>query len=109
MKNFVQHGDTVTLTAPYAVTSGLGFQVGSIFAVASADAADGVEVEGATAGVFDLVKATGQAWTQGVKIYWDDTSKACTTTVGTNKLIGAALSAAVSGAVVGRVMLTGQL
>ena len=34
MKNFVQHGLTVTLAAPAAVTSGSGVLVGAIFGVA---------------------------------------------------------------------------
>ena len=37
MKNYVQPGNTITLTAPYAVTSGDGFLVGSIFGVAAGD------------------------------------------------------------------------
>jgi predicted RecA/RadA family phage recombinase len=34
MKNYVQEGDVLTLTAPYAVASGAGLQVGSIFGFA---------------------------------------------------------------------------
>ena len=45
MKNFVMEGRTITLPAPYAVTSGQGLQVGSIFGVASADAAISADVE----------------------------------------------------------------
>lgn len=109
MKNFVQDGDTLTLAAPYALTSGQGFLVGSLFAVANADAANGATVEGSTEGVFDLAKATGQAWTQGVKVYWDNTAKNVTTTLTSNTLIGVATAAAVSGATVGRVYVTGQI
>jgi len=39
MKNFVQPGKTITLTAPYAVTSGDGLLVGSVFGVAAGTAA----------------------------------------------------------------------
>ena len=42
MKNYVQPGNTITLTAPYAVASGDGLLVGSIFGVASGTAALGV-------------------------------------------------------------------
>ena len=35
MKNYVQPGNTITLTAPYAVVSGDGLLVGSIFGVAA--------------------------------------------------------------------------
>ena len=41
MKNYVQPGNTITLTAPYAVTSGDGLLVGSIFGIASGAAALG--------------------------------------------------------------------
>lgn len=37
MKNFVMEGKTLTLTAPYALTSGQGLLVGSLFGVASGD------------------------------------------------------------------------
>lgn len=115
MKNFVQDGDTLTVVAPYALAaSGLGCLVGSIFGVACSDALISAEVELKTTGVFDLVKATGAAWTYGARVYWDDTAKNCTTTASTNKLIGVAVPPAgstglglASGDTVGRVRLTG--
>jgi predicted RecA/RadA family phage recombinase len=106
MKNFIQPGEVITLTAPYAVVSGAGLLVGSIFGVATGVAAISASVEAAVTGVFDLAKATGAAWTQGARIYWDDTAKNCTTTASTNKLIGVAVLAAASGDTVGRVRLT---
>ncbi len=105
MKNFVMEGRTITLPAPYAVTSGQGLQVGSIFGVASADAALNADVETVLEGVFTLAKATGAAWTVGAIIYWDNTAKNCTTTASTNKLIGVAQLAAASGDTVGNVRL----
>ncbi len=59
MKNFVQKGETLTLTAPYAVNSGGGALVGSIFGVAAADYANAAEGEFQVCGVFDLTKETG--------------------------------------------------
>ncbi len=56
MKNYVQPGNTITLTAPYSVTSGDGLLVGSIFGVAAGDAADAETLEVALIGVFDLTK-----------------------------------------------------
>ena len=108
MKNFVQDGDTLTLTAPAALNAGDGFLVGTIFAVASEAAANGAAVEGATEGVFDLPKATG-AITAGAKVYWDNTNKNVTTTATSNTLIGAATLAATSGAATVRVKITGQI
>ena len=56
MKNYVQPGNTITLTAPYDVASGDGLLVGSIFGVASGTAALGETVEAALVGVYELKK-----------------------------------------------------
>ena len=109
MKTFIQPGQTVTLTAPYDVISGACLKVGAIVGVAANDAAAGAEVEVMLTGVHDLEKAPSQAWTPGVKIYWDDTNKVTTTTATSNTLIGVALVAVSGGAndTVGRVRLNG--
>jgi predicted RecA/RadA family phage recombinase len=108
MKNYVQDGETITMTAPYDVASGAGLLVGSIFAVANAAALSGATVEADTTGVFDLAKVSAQAWaTVGLLIYWDNAAKNCTTTVGTNKLIGVNVSTAANPSATGRVRLNG--
>lgn len=110
MKNFVQNGDVLTVTAPYALSSGQGCLVGSIFGVACSDALISTEVEIQTEGVFDLTKVGSQAWSVGDRIYWDNTARAATTAAasGANKLIGVAIAAVGSGAgeTTGRVRLT---
>ena len=110
MKNKIQPGNVLTLTAPRALSSGGGFLVGSIFAVATSDAASGASVEGDTVGVFDLSKAA-VAPTAGALAYWDNTAFVVTNTSnsGANKLIGAFTQAAASGDATGRVKLTGQV
>ncbi len=108
-KNYVQPGETITLIAPYNVSSGGGLLVGSIFGVALADAASGAPVEARRTDVFDLAKATGQSWTQGAKLYWDNTARNVTPTATSNTLIGAAAQAQASSDAVGRVLVTGQL
>ncbi|WP_299364982.1 DUF2190 family protein [uncultured Paracoccus sp.] len=110
MKNYVQPGNTITLTAPYVVASGDGLLVGSIFGVAAGDAASGATVEAALNGVFDFTKIGSQAWTVGAKIYWDDTNKRCTTVATDNTLIGVAVEAVAGGAgdTIGRVRLNGS-
>ena len=107
MKNYVQPGNTLTLIAPYAVTSGDGFLVGSIFGVAAGDATSGAKVEAALTGVFDLTKIGSQAWTAGAKVYWDDTNKRTTSVATSNTLIGVATEAVAGGAgdTIGRVRL----
>ncbi len=107
MKNYVQPGNTITLTAPYDVASGDGLLVGAIFGVATGSAVSGDAIEAALVGVFDLTKVGSQAWAAGDKIYWDNTAKQATKTVTSNTLIGVATEAVGNGAgeTVGRVRL----
>lgn len=108
MKNLIQKGDTLSLTAPADVVGGQGILVGSIFGVCSHDAKSGETMEVAVEGVFDLPKATG-ALTEGAKLYWDNTAKNITTTATSNTLIGAAVAVAASGDATGRVRLNGTV
>jgi predicted RecA/RadA family phage recombinase len=93
MKNFVQMGDTLTLTAPYDVASGGGALVGSIFGVATGTFASGAEGEFKTTGVFEMAKTSALAISVGDLIYWDNSAKVVNKT-NTNKLVGVAVSAA---------------
>jgi len=106
MKNFVQPGHQLSVPAPADVVAGQGVLVGSLFGVAVHSAASGTDVEVSLRGVYRMTKATGSAWTVGARLYWDDTAKAVTTTVGTNKLIGVAAAAAASADTVGDVLLS---
>lgn len=106
MKNFVQPGKTISLVAPYTVVSGAGLLVGSIFGVASDDAANGASVEAETVGVFDLAKDTS-TFSQGDKVYWDNTAKACTSTSSGNTFRGVAMQAQLTGDATVRVRLNG--
>lgn len=107
MKNYVQPGNTITLTAPYNVASGDGLLVGAIFGVATGAAVSGDSIEAALVGVFDLTKVGSQAWAAGDKIYWDNTAKQATKTATSNTLIGVATEAVGNGAgeTIGRVRL----
>lgn len=104
-KNFVQDGDTIDLPAPYAVASGAGALVGSLFGVALTTLANGVTGAFATCGVFDLAKVSTETWTVGAKIYWDNTAKLCTSVSTSNTLIGCAIKAASNPSSTGRVRL----
>jgi predicted RecA/RadA family phage recombinase len=107
MKNFVQKGETVTLTAPANVNSGDVVIVGSIIGVASISASSGSDVEVVTRGIFDLPKLTPLAIAQGTKVYWDATAKNVTNISTGNSLLGAATIAALSAATIARVRLNG--
>ena len=52
MKNFVMHGDMVTIIAAAAIASGDLIRAGSLLGVAATSAATGEEVELKTTGVF---------------------------------------------------------
>lgn len=107
MKNFTQSGETLTVTAPYAVSGGNGVLVGSLFGVAAADALNGAAVEVKTKGVFDLVALGTDTASVGAKIYWDNSNRRVTTTATSNTLIGVATAAKGSGATVASVYLDG--
>lgn len=106
MKNFVQPGRTLSVTAPADVKSGDLVIVGSLFGVAFADATSGNAVEIGTEGVFELPKTSAQAWTEGAKIYWIAADKAATTVASGNTLIGHASAAAANPSATGTVRLS---
>lgn len=109
MKNYVQDGDVIALIAPYAVSSGGGALVGTIFGVAISDVANGVSGQFQRDGVVDITALTTDVIAQGAKVYWDNTNKRITGTVGTNTLVGAALVAKANGETTCRVMLDGAI
>ena len=82
MKNYVQRGETVTVTAPYAVLSGGGILVagtGHIFGVAVNNQSSGDSTEVLTEGVFDLTKDTS-TFAEGDYVYWNNSLQECTST-----------------------------
>lgn len=106
--NYVQPGDTITVTAPADVTSGGGVLVGDLFGIATGTAVSGAEVEIKTTGVFELAKTSAQAWaTVGLPVYWDAANKVATTAASTNKLIGVNVAAAANPSGTGTVRLNG--
>ena len=109
MKNFVQAGSNLTLTAPYAVASGGGVKIGSIFGVAAGDAASGATVDVVTFGVVELAKAATDVAAVGDALFWDDTAKLVTTDddEGGNAKIGVAVVAAANPSGTARVRLNG--
>lgn len=108
MKNYIQEGEIVTLTAPYDVASGGGALVGALFGVAVTTVANGSEGEFSIEGAYSLPKASG-ALAQGAKVYWDNTNKVVTGTASGNTLIGCALKAAASGDASAVVLLNGTV
>lgn len=105
MKNYISDGDTLTFTADTnGVSSGDGVLQGTLFGVACVDAGASEDFEAQVVGVFELPKDASDI-TVGAAIYW--TGTACTTTVGSNTLIGAATAAADTDATTVSVRLNG--
>ena len=96
MKNYVQKGENITVTAAAAATSGEGVLVGSLFGIAAGDAAIGKDLDLVTVGVFTMPKVATVSFTVGAPVYWDDTAKLVTTDddTGNNPEIGLAVTAA---------------
>jgi len=107
MKNYIQTGENITITATAAGTSGKGLLLGKLFGILMADVKVNEEVELKLVGVFDLPKTEAQAWTVGAAIYWDETNKLCTTTASGNTKIGHAVEVAANPSTVGIVRLSG--
>ena len=106
MKNQVQDGDVITVTAPYAVTSGQGCQVGAaLFGIASGDAASGATLELQVEGVYDVTALSTDTAAVGDLLYWDNTNKRLTTTATSNLKVGVAVAAKASGATTARILL----
>lgn len=109
--NFIKPGHVVTLTAPSGgVVAGICYLIGALLVFAKTTAAEGEEFEGAVDGVYENApKTTGQSWTEGAKVYWDNTAKKFTTTATSNTLVGVILAAAASADTVGTIMLNGTV
>lgn len=109
MKNFLQRGEVITIPAPYPLFSGQAAKVGSIFGVASGDAALGAAVELKRKGVFDLAAVAADTGATGAKVYWDDSARRITTTEGSNILVGCLSESKSSLSTTARVMLDGAM
>lgn len=108
MKNSRSEGDVLTLVAPSGgVVSGVPVLIGGLLVVPQASAAVGELFAGEVRGVLELSKVSAQAWSQLVKLYWDDTAKLVTTVTGSNTVIGVAAAVADNPSATGLVRLDG--
>lgn len=100
MKNYVQEGKILEVTAPAAVASGQLFRVGMLAGVAMEAAGNGEPVNMLTEGVVNVTKTGSQAWTVGQAIYGVGTTTLVATTATTtgNIFLGVAVAPVGSGA-----------
>lgn len=76
MKNFVQHGDVIEVTAPYTTTAGQGVKVGAaLFGVAQTDIANGAKGDLRMEGVVDIAKEAPLVISAGDRVFWDDANR----------------------------------
>lgn len=93
MNNFTQRGESLELTAPGGgVVKGTAYLIGSLLVVAEVSADAAAKFSALAKGVVDLPKPADETWTEGVKVYWDDTAKNITTVSGGNTLVGVAVT-----------------
>lgn len=108
MKNFVQPGVNITVTAPYALTAGDGCLVGILFGIAAGTYLNGAtDAELVTEGVFDITALSTDTASGStlVAAYWDNTNKRITTTASGNTKVGVIVAAKASGETTARVRL----
>jgi len=95
MKNYVQAGETLTLTPSAAVASGVGFLFGSaLFGIATNDVAASTAGEFRTEGVYEIGKTSALAIAVGDRLFWDATNKVVNKTTTAQQCIGVAVAAA---------------
>jgi len=111
VKTYAHPGEAMTYTTPAGdVVAGTGVLIGALFVVPTVSAEEGDPFTGQVEGVVEHAKVSAQAWTEGVKIYFDaDASPApvMTTTSGGNTLVGVAAKVAANPSSTGFVRLDG--
>lgn len=72
MKNFIQEGESLELTAPVGgVVAGKAYLIGAIIVIANISAAAGAKFTGSTKGVYKFVKDTALVLAEGAEVKWD--------------------------------------
>jgi predicted RecA/RadA family phage recombinase len=108
MINYVQPGEVLELTAPSGgVVSGTPVLIGALVVVPAVTKAQTLKFSAAVVGVFEVPKATGDAWLEGEKVYWDVGDTNFNQSSAGNTLAGVAARAAGSSDATGFVRFDG--
>jgi predicted RecA/RadA family phage recombinase len=106
VKNFIQDGNVIEVTAPRALSSGDGVLVGGLFGIATGNANPGDRVNIKMRGLFNVKKNNAEAWaTVGLPIYWDDTNHVFTIASTGNTLVAHNTDTAANPSATGNVLL----
>jgi predicted RecA/RadA family phage recombinase len=97
MKNFLQPGETVELTAPSGgVVSGGAYLIGGLFGVAVFSAAEAEKFNLVRKGVFTFDKTTSQEYAEGDPLYFNPATGKLTNVAGSLRRVAIATAAAAS-------------
>jgi predicted RecA/RadA family phage recombinase len=118
MDNYLQPGEILPFTTPGGgVVAGLGYKIGSLVVLATVTvtaaqvtADPTIKFSAMVSGTATVVKegaGSGQVWSEGLKIYWDNSAKKFTITSAGNTLVGVAAQAALTAATTGVLRLDG--
>lgn len=95
---FIQNGDAIDISAgSAAISAGAVIISGEIVGVAKLDIPANTVGAVALVGVFDVAKASADAFTVGAPVYFNATSRYAVSASSGNTKIGKAVAAAVSG------------
>lgn len=108
MDNYVSAGNVVELTAPSGgVVAGTPKLIGSLVVIPAVSAAQDAKFSAQVTGVFTVPKATGDAWGEGEKVYWDVADGNFNQSASGNTLVGVAAAAAGTNDTTGSVRFDG--
>jgi predicted RecA/RadA family phage recombinase len=106
MKNFIQHGKSITHTPAAAVAAGGAAKIGSRIGIAISNVAAGAPGTFTVEGVHRLSKVAGDAIGQGDAVRWDHLQGLITTaTVGAGNAVIASAGFAFTGAAAGETFI----
>lgn len=93
MNNYIQPGDTLTLTPAAAVAAGVGYLFGTgLFGVATGAVVISTPGEFLTEGVVSIAKTSALAISIGDRLYWDATNKCVNKTATAQQCVGIAVA-----------------
>jgi predicted RecA/RadA family phage recombinase len=99
MKTYAQPGEVIELTAPVGgFTTGVPILIGSLVVVPLVTVLATVKASCLVRGVVSYTKTASQAWTEGMKVYWDADPGCFNSSAGGNTLCGVAVVATGAGA-----------
>lgn len=95
MRNWIQEGETLTLTPSSNVAAGAGFMFGSgLFGVATSAVTASTAGEFQTEGVVEIAKTSALAISVGDRVFWDATNSVVNKTTASQVCVGVAIQAA---------------